>query len=187
MGNPLSTERFSSRRFNLVVNDTGTFYLLSAILKLMEFRGRINIIPSTNVSSIPLMCNILMGWGLDFAVLLFRSARENQIAEDLKATIFNTSGISGEFILRMPSEFLNSEDLLSTLDFKNHILRGRVGITVPNSVYIHENYLPRNFMLSQFLSDVNSGRIKCADLDEETLENFKMFTDMLRGLKLNRN
>jgi len=187
MGNPLSTERFSSRRFNLVVNDTGTFYLFSAILKLMEFKGRINLIPSTNISSIPLMCNVLMGWGLDFAVLLFRSSRENQIAEDLKSTIFNTDGTSGEFILRMPSDFLNSEDLLSTLDFKNHILRSRVGITVPNSVYIHDNYLPRNFLLSQFLSDVNSGKLKCSDLDEETLENFKMFTDVLRGLKLNRN
>jgi predicted ATP-dependent endonuclease of OLD family len=186
MGNPLSTERYSSKRLNLVVNDTGSFYILSAVIKIMNFTGEINIIPSTNVSSIPLMCNVLMGWGLDFAVLLFRSVMENQIADELNASIFKTDIHSSEYILRMPSSFLNSEDLLSTLDFKNHILRSRVGITVPNSVYVHDNDLPRNFMLSQFLSNVNSGKIKSTDLDEETLENFKMFTDMLRGLKLNK-
>jgi predicted ATP-dependent endonuclease of OLD family len=186
MGNPLSTERFSSKRYNLVVNDTGSFYILSAVIKIMDFSGRINLIPSTNVSSIPLMCNVLMGWGLEFAVLLFRSSLENQIADELNASIFKTDIHSREYILRMPSSFLNSEDLLSTLDFKNHILRSRVGITTPNSVYIHENNLPRNFMLSQFLSNVNSGKITSSDLDEETLENFKMFTDMLRGLKLNK-
>ena len=48
----------------------------------------------------------------------------------------------------MPDTFLNSEDLLSTLDFKNHILNSREGITVPNSVYIREKELPRNFMFS---------------------------------------
>ena len=83
----------------------------------------------------------------------------------------------------MPETFLNSEDLLSTLDFKNHILESREGITVPNSEYIREKELPRNFILSRFLTNVKEGTIKVTDFDEETLENFKLITDLLKELK----
>jgi hypothetical protein len=83
----------------------------------------------------------------------------------------------------MPGAFLNAEDILSTLDFKNHLLESREGITIANSVYIREKELPRNFLLSRFLSNVKEGKIKASDFDEETLENFKLITDLLSGLK----
>ena len=62
-------------------------------------------------------------------------------------------------------------------------MNSREGITVPNSVYIREKELPRNFILSRFLNNVKEGKIKIGDLDEETIENFRLVTDLLRGLK----
>jgi predicted ATP-dependent endonuclease of OLD family len=183
LGNPTGGEGFSSKRVNLIVNDTGSFYLLNAIILLMGFKGKICVIPSTNVSSIPLLCNIMMGWGMDFVVLLFENDDEIQMAELLKNTIFNTDSGGREHIIRMPGTFLNSEDLLSTLDFKNYILDSREGITVSNSIFIREKELPRNFILSRFLSDVKEEKVKVTDFDEETLENFKLITDLLKGLK----
>jgi Predicted ATP-dependent endonuclease of the OLD family len=183
LGNPMGSEGFSSKRFNLIVNDTGSFYMLNAIILLMRFKGKISVIPSTNVSSIPLLCNIMMGWGMDFAVLLFDNDDEMQMAELLKNSVFKTDVTNRELIIRIPGTFLNSEDLLSTLDFKNHLLESREGITVPNSVYIKEKELPRNFILSRFLLNVKEEKIKASDFDEETLENFKLITDLLGGLK----
>ena len=183
LGNPMAGEGFSAKRVNLIVNDTGSYYLLNAIIRLIGFRGEICVIPSTNVSSIPLLCNILMGWGMDFAVLLFEYDDEIQIAELLKNTVFKTDSGERELILRIPETFLNAEDLLSTLDFKNYILNTREGITVPNSMYIKEKELPRNFVLSRFLSDVKAGKVKISDLDEETHENFKLILNHLKGLK----
>ena len=183
LGNPMGGEGFSSKRFNLIVNDTGSFYMLNAIILLMGFTGKVCVIPSTNVSSIPLLCNIMMGWGLDFSVLLFENDDEIQIAELLKNSVFKTETDTRELIIRMPENFLNSEDLLSTLDFKNHLLQSREGITVPNSVYIREKELPRNFILSRFLSNVKEGKIKPTDFDEETLENFKLITGVFGELK----
>jgi ABC-type ATPase involved in cell division len=183
MGNPLASEGFSSKRINLIVNNTGSFYFLNAVMIIMGFKGKINLIPSTNVSSIPLMCNILMGWGMDFAVLLFENAEENKISEVLKTNVLRTRNSEREVIVNIPGSFHNSEDLLSTLDFKNHLLRSREGITVPNSIYFEEKQLPRNFILSSFLSDVKSEKIKSSDLDEETLENFRHFIDIIKGLK----
>ena len=183
LGNPMAGEGFSTKKVNLIVNDTGSFYMINAIILLTGFKGKVCVIPSTNVSSIPLLCNIMMGWGMDFAVLLFENDEEIQMAELLKNTVFNTNDGGRELIIRMPENFLNSEDLLSTLDFKNHVLESREGITVQNSVYIREKELPRNFILSRFLTNVKEGKVKTTDFDEETLENFRLITDLLKGLK----
>ena len=183
MGNPLAGEGFSSKRFNLIVNNTGSFYFFNAVMIITGFKGKINLIPSTNVSSIPLMCNILMGWGMDFAVLLFENEEENKIEDILRGNVVRTKNKDFEVIIKMPEMFLNSEDLLSTLDFKNFVLDTREGITIPNSVYLKDKELPRNFIMSRFLSDVKSGKVKSSDLDEETLENFRLFIDIIKGLK----
>jgi len=183
LGNPMAGEGFSARRVNLIVNDTGSFYMLNAIILLTGFKGKICVIPSTNVTAIPLLCNILMGWGMDFAVLIFENDEEIKIAEMLSNSVFSTETGARELILRMPDAFLNAEDLLSTLDFKNFILNSREGITVANSVYIREKELPRNFILSRFLNNVKEGKIKIGDLDEESAENFRLLTDLLRELK----
>ena len=183
LGNPMADERYSSKRFNLIVNDTGSFYMLNAVILLMGYKGKVCVIPSTSISSIPLLCNILMGWGMDFGVLLFDNDAEIQLAEYLKNSAFKTENTSRELIIRMPRTFLNSEDLLSTLDFKNHILETREGITVRNSVYIMEKEIPRNFILSKFLSNVKEGKIKLTDFDEETIENFKLVTDLFGSIK----
>ena len=183
LGNPMAGEGFSSKRVNLIVNDTGSYYILNAIIHLMGFKGKVNIIPSTNVSSIPLLCNILMGWGLEFAVLLFENDEESHIAELLKNTVFTTDNGGRKLIIRIPEKFMNSEDLLSTLDFKNQVLNSREGITVANSIYIKEKELPRNFILSRFLSNVKAGKVVASDLDEETMENCKLIIDLLKDLK----
>ncbi len=183
LGNSMSRDGFSSVKFNLVVNDIGSFYLLNAIILLTSFKGNISIIPSTDISSIPLLCNILMGWGMEFGVLLFENEMENQIEDALRKTVFKTETGSKEMIIKFPEAFQNAEDLLSTLDFKNYVINSREGITVPNSVYIRDKEIPRNFVLSRFLSNVRSGKITIKDFDEETLENFKLVTDILKGFK----
>jgi len=183
LGNPAANEGFSSKKINLIVNDTGSFYFLNAIFILTGFKGKISVIPSTNVSSIPLLCNILMGWGLDFAVLLFENEEENKMHDLLKETVFKTDSSGRNMIISLPGLFYNAEDLLSTLDFKNHILKSREGITVANSDYIKEKEMPRNFLFSKFLAEVKTGVIKISDFDEETLENFRQVVDIFEGLK----
>ena len=120
---------------------------------------------------------------MEFGVLLFENENENKIEETLRRTVFNTAKSGKDLIIKLPESFQNAEDLLSTLDFKNHIINTREGITVPNSVYVRDKEVPRNFVLSRFLSNVRSGLIGVKDFDEETLENFKLITDILKGLK----
>jgi ATPase involved in DNA repair len=183
LGNPLTGEGFSARKFNLIINDTGSFYILNAIILLVGFKGKISVIPSTGVSNIPLLCNILMGWGLDFGVMLFDNEKEIRIGESLRESLYKTDSNNRDLIIRMPEGIHNSEDLLSTLDFKNFILKSREGITVSNSEYIREHEMPRNFLFSRFLSDVKAGLIKIQEFDEESVENFKLVISMFKVLK----
>lgn len=178
MGNPFGTG-FSNKKHNLIVSNTGTFYFLSAILQLTKFKGGINVVPSTDVASIPLLCNIMMGWGLGFSVLIFGSEEEKIIANEVESSVLREGrGVT----LTLPVAYQNIEDLFSTLDFKKHILKSREGITVTNSDYLSENKLPRAFLASRLLSDVKSGDISSSDLDEETLENFRVLTTHLTGI-----
>lgn len=183
MGNPVGNQEFSVDKFNIIVNDVGTYYLMTAALNLIGYKGRIHFIPSTEPQSIPLMCNILMGWGMNFAVLLFNNEVEIGISEDLKNLAFTDNLVQKEMIVVMPEGFKNAEDLISTLDFKNHILHSREGITVANSDYITEKNLPRNFLLSKFLSTVKSGNLKRDNFDEETRENLALLLNILQKYK----
>lgn len=180
MGNPVGNQEFSVDKFNIIVNDVGTYYLLTAALSLIGYKGRIHFIPSTDPSSVPLMCNILMGWGMSFAVLLFNNEVELDVSEQLKSLAFTDNLASHDLIVVMPEGFQNAEDLLSTLDFKNYILHSREGITVPNSQYIKEKDLPRNFLLSKFLSDVKAGKVSRENFDEETKENLMLLLNILQ-------
>lgn len=183
MGNPVGNQEFSVDKYNIIVNDVGTFYMMNAAMKLTGYRGRIHFIPSTDASSIPLMCNILMGWGMKFAVLLFHNEDEIDVARQLEKMVFTDSPGENENIIIMPEEFRNAEDLISTLDFKNKILKSREGITVSNSEHVDTHDLPRNFLLSKFLSDVNKGKITRSDLDEESKENLVLLVNILQRFK----
>ena len=105
------------------------------------------------------------------------------MAEQLKGLAFNDNLANNDLIVVMPEGFQNAEDLLSTLDFKNHILHSREGITLPNSEYIIENELPRNFLLSKFLSTVKTGKLTRESFDEETKENLMLLLNILQKYK----
>jgi hypothetical protein len=183
MGNPVGDQEFSADKYNIIVNNVGTFYLMSAAMRLTGYKGRIHFIPSTDSSSIPLMCNILMGWGMKFAVLLFNNEEELEVSTELSGMVFSERPGKEDNIIIMPEDFSNAEDLLSTLDFKKHIAKTREGITISNSEYIQEKNLPRNFLMSKFLSDVKTGKISRASLDEETGENLMLLVNVLQKLK----
>lgn len=180
MGNTLWNDEFSAKAPNIIVNDIGTFYFIKAILKLVDFEKKLHIIPSTDVSSIPLMCNILLGWGMPFSILVFNQLHERQMANQIKNRMFPGDETHDKHFIYLPKCFNNAEDILSTLDFKKHILKNREGITVANSIYIEERDLPRNFMLSQYLERAESGKVKLKDHDEESIENINNLINALK-------
>jgi len=169
MGNPFGAG-FSDRKLNLIVSDTGTYYFVTAVIKISAASLKVNIVPATGASSIPSLCNVMLGWGLPFCVLAFDNDDDISSAEQVEAAI---PVHEKPVILRIGTPVHFAEDLFSTLDFKKHVVRTREGITVANSSYLTDRKLPRAFLASRLLSDLGSGTLKQKDFDEETLDNFR--------------
>jgi ABC-type ATPase involved in cell division len=179
MGNPFGAG-FSERKANLIVSDTGSYYFLSSILLLSGVDLKFNTVPATSAESIPSLCNIMIGWGLQFYVLAFDNDEDNNASTLTGSTIFRENG---DITIRFQSPFHAVEDLFSTLDFKKHIVKTREGITVPNSVYLNDKKLPRAFLASRLLSEVNNGNLTADNFDEESHENFRMLIKRLKELE----
>jgi energy-coupling factor transporter ATP-binding protein EcfA2 len=176
MGNPFGSG-FSDRKINLIVSDTGTYYFISAIIEMVDPSISCNIVPATSAATIPSLCNIMLGWGLEFRVLVFDNEEELSAARQVEATVLKSGpGI----IVRINNSISYPEDLFSTIDFKRHLVRTREGITVANSAYLSDHKLPRIFLASRLLSEVRSGQLGTKDFDEESHENFRILAGRLR-------
>lgn len=175
MGNPPGAG-FSGKKTNFIVSDTAAYYMISGILKLTGSSLEIAIVPATNAASIPSLCNIMLGWGFNFRVLIFGNHSEEEAASQVEAAVARPAS---DFIIHIGSPVHAPEDLFSTIDFKRHLIRTREGITIPNSVYLAENNVPRSFLASRFLSDVDQGKLTGADFDEESQENFRMLVNRI--------
>ena len=178
MGNPFGAG-FSEHKPNLIVSDTGSYYFLSSILKLSGANLAINTVPATSGDAILSLCNIMIGWGLQFYVLLFDNDEDNRSAIVTASTIFRDNS---NITIRIKPPFHAVEDLFSTLDFKKHVVKTREGVTVANSVYLDDKKLPRAFLASRLLSEINNGILKAHDFDEESHENFRMLVERLKEL-----
>lgn len=179
MGTKLSDHQFIKKKNNLIVEDTNTYHYLKTIFSIVDFHKEIYFLPATDVLNVPALVNLLIGWKLDFIVLLDDDVDGNLVYNDLKTNIFhNNEKLAARKMIKL--EDINSiEDLFSTIDFKNFILHQRVGITESNSEYIESNNLSRTQLTSNFVLHVQNNHIKFEDFDEETRENIKLLVQKL--------
>jgi len=179
MGTKMSDHQFVKKKNNIIVEDTPTYYFLSTIFDLASYHKELYFLPSTDVSNVPMLVNLLMGWRLDFIVLLDDDAEGNRVYQELRSNIYlNNDEIANKKLVRLDN-MRSVEDLFSTIDFKNFVLHQRVGITEKNSEYIELNEISRAKLASDFILHVQDNNVKFEDFDEETRGNIKQ---MIRKL-----
>jgi energy-coupling factor transporter ATP-binding protein EcfA2 len=179
MGTKLSDHQFVKKKNNVIVEDTPTYYYLSTIFSLAGYQKELYFLPATEVDNVPLLVNLLMGWRLDFVVLLDDDTDGNRIYRELRRTHYNNNDeLAAGKLLRMES-IGSVEDLFSTIDFKNFVLHQRVGITESNSQYIEMNQISKAKLAADFILDVQNNHLKLEDFDDETVENFNRLIRML--------
>jgi len=173
MGTKLSDHQFIKKRNNVIVEDTCTYYYLTAIFKLVNYKKPVFFLPATNVESLPTLANLLLGWKLEFIVLLDDDPEGNKVYSHLKLTLFgNDEKKTSRKIVKIDG-MSGIEDIFSTLDFKNFVLHKRVGITESNSEYIRMNNLSREILASEFTSHLQEQKTSLKDFDDETQEKIK--------------
>jgi predicted ATP-dependent endonuclease of OLD family len=182
MGTKFNDNQLIKKENNLIVEDTITYYYLKTIFELINFKKEIFLLPATDVYNVPALVNLLLGWKLDFIILLDDDDSGNQIYNDIKMHLFhNNDDLAEQKIIRIEDK-LGIEDLFSTIDFKNFILHKRVGITESNVEYIENHNLSRNVLASNFVLHVQNNNVRFEDFDEETRENISHLISSLERL-----
>ena len=173
MGSRFTDQQYIHKNNNVIVEDNSTYYFLSALFKLCKPEKDIYILPATDVSNVPTLANLLLGWKLEFIALLTGTPKGRQVYKDMRSKLFgDNDSESDRNIVRMEHD-RTIIDYFSTIDFKNLILHQRVGITESNSEYIENNGLSATLLSMDFMNNVMSENIKFADFDEETRSNIE--------------
>lgn len=168
MGARFSEQQFIQKSNNIIVEENSSYYLLTALFKLFYPDKQVYILPATDASNVPSLANLLMGWKLDFLVVLNNTNKGNAVYDTLKSALFaGNEANCNRKVIRLESD-KNLFDLFTTIDFKNHVLRQRVGITESNSEYIENNGLSAVLLAMEFLNQVQEGKISPANLDEDS-------------------
>jgi predicted ATP-dependent endonuclease of OLD family len=182
MGARLSQQEIIKSFNNVIVKDLSTFYFMKAVIALTGFEKECYFLPASGAESIPMMVNILMGWGIDYIILNFGNSEERAVHEKLmKEQYDNKIDLASKQMLFM-EYYPDTEDLFSTIDFKKFVVKVREGITVKNSEYLIDNNYSRAILASNFLQEVNSGNVSFKNLDEETRDNLNQFIQQLTAL-----
>jgi predicted ATP-dependent endonuclease of OLD family len=180
MGARLNQQDIIKSYNNVVVKDLATFYFLKAIVLLTGYsKKECYFLPASGAASMPMIINILIGWGLEYIALNFGNEEERFVYNKLRKEIFDNNVDLANHQLLHFREFPDVEDMFSTIDFKKYIVHVREGITINNSEYLKDNNHSRAVMASNFLQSVSRGEVKLSDFDEETRENLQKLTDRL--------
>lgn len=128
-----------SAKKNVLLEGISDYYYLSALRDKADFKldQDIKLIPMSGVSKIEYMASLMLGWGLEFVVVVDRDGNSNQACKKLteqlnipKDRIFQIEG--GKAI----------EDMFTQNDFKKLVLKD-MAQTIPsgttNSDYINKN------------------------------------------------
>ncbi len=182
MGARLSQQEIIKSFNNVIVKDLATYYFLKAIITLTGLKKECYFLPASGTESIPMMVNILIGWGLDYIILNFGNGEELAIHEKLREDLFESKVDLAKEQMIIMDDYMDAEDLFSTIDFKKSVVQVREGITVLNSEYLKNNNYSRAILASNFLQEVNSGKVSFEKLDEETKDNLNMFAKKLSSL-----
>jgi len=182
MGARLNQQEIIKSFNNVIVKDLATYYFLKAVVVLTGFDKECYFLPASGAESIPMMVNILMGWGIDYIILNFGNSEERLVHEKLmKEQYDNKIDLARKQMLFM-EDSQDAEDLFSTIDFKKHIVKVREGITVKNSEYLIDNNYSRVILASNFLQEVNNENVSFKSLDDETRDNLNNFIKQLSSL-----
>jgi predicted ATP-dependent endonuclease of OLD family len=180
MGVKINNQNFIHPVNNIIVEDTVCYYYLNAIYKLSGESIIPSFIPSTGLTNIMVLSNILLGWKVGFSILLMGITRSNEIANDLEKSFFiGNEKEKAKRILKL-DKIEYPEDLFSTLDFKKFVLQKRVGITEKNSDFIAENNLSRTILASQFLNCCETRNISFNDLDDDSRKNINLLITKIK-------
>lgn len=180
MGVDASHQSVISKENNVLLEEISAFFYLKAFWKLFGKDEIVNFLPATGCPNLPLLANLMLGWGLTFAIVLDDDPHGRKVLKELKE-----SKVCEDDRLIKIEGCLGIEDLFSKTDFAKIVLGNpKAKITKENSEFMKDEKISKVITARDFMIGVNDGRIKLTDISQTTKDSVnKLLTKITGTLK----
>jgi hypothetical protein len=182
LGSQISESNFMQQRNNIIVENTTAFYYLKTLFDIFYTSEPVYFLPSTDISSIPMLVNLMTGWKLNYGVLLSDTQEAQNVVSIMKDTLFHSDEAKLNKQIRIFKNLKGFENLFSTIDFKKFILKKRTGITEENLEYLINNDMNRYELATSFALHCQNNPVKPEDFDDESRENINILMNGVLNL-----
>lgn len=177
MGVDISHQQVIQKNNNVLLEEISAFFYLKAFWKLFAKRKAVNFLPANGCSNVPLLANLLLGWGIDFMVLVDDDSAGRKVYNDLKS-----KGVARDAKLIKNSGCDGVEDLFEPSDFTGIVL-GDNSEAIPTgtkvSRFVKDKKLPKPVLARDFLIKVENNEIKRDNLSSDTQSRIKTLLDRI--------
>ena len=182
LGTKISESNFIREKNNIILEDNISYYYINTLYSIFEKEKELHFLPSTSVENVPLLLNLLMGWKLNFGVLLSENHHSSDIISEIREKNYFCNEEELQANVKVVKGIQGIEDIFSTIDFKKYVLRKRTGITESNLEYIEKNNLNRNDLATSFALYCQNQKLSPEDLDEESRGNIRLMISQILSM-----
>jgi hypothetical protein len=167
MGVDYSHQDVVGRDNNVILEELSAYYYLQAFYLLKGRTDVPHLLPATGADAVTVFANLLLGWGLDFIVLLDGDSKGRQVRDRLRDETFAGDGAEAARRTLLLEKAHCIEALFTKPDVKRYVLRSAAA---PQDVCSAIADSPKACLALQFYNDVQDGRIALSDLQPTTIE-----------------
>ena len=139
--------------------------------------------PATGNANVLLLCNLFLGWGLSFGVVLDGDNSGVRIFKKLCETLYGNDEEVARSHVHVMRGHDGIEDIFSLLDFKKHILKDEnITYSGTNSSFVKSR--AKAVLALQFMHEVDNGSIKSTDLDASSMKSIEELLASIESLHL---
>ena len=179
MGMDLSHQEVIKKNNNVILEEISAFYYLKAFLMLFNIEKEIHFLPATGCNNIRMLANLLLGWGIEFSVLVDDESSGCKTLETLEKNHI----LLNERLIKIDG-CEGIEDIFVKEDFSEFVLHGE---SIPEDVKTSK-YLKKKFskptLAADFKVRVEKGEVTNENLTKETRDNInKLITKIIKSLE----
>lgn len=177
MGVDFSHQNVIAPDRNLLVEEVSAYYYIHAFFRLaMPTATPPHLLPATGADNIPVLANLMLGWGLKFAILLDDDSKGRSVRDRLRQYTFaGDDAACSRLIVRTPGTCI--EEVFTKTDYKAHVL-GEPKVAISSVCEVAGNRSKGVDALS-FYDAVLDGRVTMAQLQAGTTERMKKLLEKI--------
>jgi len=177
MGVDISHQQVIKKERNVLLEEISAYFYLKAFWILYSKQEEVNFLPATGCTNVPLLANLLLGWGLSFSVLLDDDRHGRVIFNELKS-----KQVLADSKLIKIKDCDGIEDIFSKIDFSKFVLNDKevkIPEEIKNSKYVKDEDISKPIVARDFLIRVEKGAIKKSNMSSETQTAIKDLLDKI--------